>query len=243
MKIIADTHAHTLASGHAYSTIKEMAAAGAEAGLQVLALTEHAPEMPGACHIYYFQNIDVVPKEINGIQMLFGAELNIMDTEGNVDLPEKICRELDICIASIHPPCYGMGHTIEENTRAYVEAMKKPYVNIIGHPDDGRFPVDYEVLVKAAKDTHTLLELNNSSLRPQSFRQGAMENVLTLLKLCKQYKVPVTTGSDAHVDVDAGNFNYVQELMESCGFPEDLVVTTDFKKLKPYLNMYNSKSL
>ena len=47
MKIIADTHAHTLASGHAYSTIREMAAAARKRGLKALALTEHAPEMPG----------------------------------------------------------------------------------------------------------------------------------------------------------------------------------------------------
>ena len=63
MKIIADTHAHTLASGHAYSTIKEMAAAAKAKGLKALALTEHAPEMPGTCGLFYFQNLDVVPRD------------------------------------------------------------------------------------------------------------------------------------------------------------------------------------
>ena len=53
--------------------------------------------------------------------------------------------------------------------RAYEAVMKKPYVKIIGHPDDSRFPTDYERLVKMAKETGTLLELNNSSLRPASF--------------------------------------------------------------------------
>ena len=62
MKIIADTHAHTLASGHAYSTIREMAAAARERGLKALALTEHAPKMPGTCGLFYFQNLDVVPR-------------------------------------------------------------------------------------------------------------------------------------------------------------------------------------
>ena len=62
MKFIADTHSHTLASGHAYSTITEMAAAAAAKGLEVLALTEHAPEMPGTCGLFYFQNLDVVPR-------------------------------------------------------------------------------------------------------------------------------------------------------------------------------------
>ncbi|PWJ48081.1 phosphatase [Faecalicatena contorta] len=238
MKFIADTHAHTLVSGHAYSTIREMAAAGAAKGLQVLALTEHAPKMPGTCHLFYFQNLDVVPREINGLRLLFGAELNILDSDGTVDLPEKLCEDLDIVIASIHPPCFKTDSTMEEVTRAYVEAMKKPYVNIIGHPDDGRFPIDYEILVKTAKETNTLLELNNSSLRPQSFRQGTRENILTMLDLCKQYEVPVTTGSDAHVDVDAGNFCNIEDILEHCSFPEELIVTTDFEKLKPYLNLF-----
>lgn len=241
MKFVADTHAHTLASGHAYSTIREMAAAGAKRGLTALALTEHAPEMPGTCQLYYFQNLDVVPRKINGLQLLLGTELNIMDPDGTVDLPEDVCCGLDIVIASIHPPCYGMEHTKEENTRAYIETMKKPYVNIIGHPDDGRFPFDFEAVVKAAGETKTLLELNNSSLRPNSFRsKGARGNMLAMLDLCRQYGVPVTTGSDAHVDADAGNFERIQEILEYLSFPPELVVTTDFEKLKPYLNRYKS---
>ena len=204
MRFEADTHSHTLASGHAYSTIKEMAAAAEAKGLKALALTEHAPKMP---------------------------------VTGRIDLPESTCRDLDIVIASIHPPCYGMGHTEEENMRAYEAVMKKPYINIIGHPDDGRFQIDYERLVKMAKETGTLLEVNNSSMRPSSSRKGTRENILTMLDLCKQYDVPVTTGSDAHVDVDAGNFTYVKEVLKFCDFPEELVVTTKFDVLKQYLNM------
>ena len=116
--------------------------------------------------------------------------------------------------------------------------MKKPYVDIIGHPDDGRFPVDYEVLVQTAKETKTLLEINNSSLRPDGFRKNTRENVLQMLELCKQYEVCVTTGSDAHIDVDAGNFSYIKEVLGFCKFPEELVVTTDFNKLKEFLNNY-----
>ena len=52
MRFEADTHSHTLASGHAYSTIKEMAAAAEAKGLKALALTEHAPKMPGTCFIF-----------------------------------------------------------------------------------------------------------------------------------------------------------------------------------------------
>ena len=74
-----------------------------------------------------------------------------MNPDGDLDLSESLCRNLDIVIASIHSPCYGLDHTREENTKAYTAVMKKPYVDIIGHPDDGRFPVDYEVLVQNCK--------------------------------------------------------------------------------------------
>ena len=238
MRLIADTHAHTIASGHAYSTLREMAYAASQNGLEVLSLTEHAPEMPGSCQEIYFRNLSVIPREMYGVKLLLGSELNIMNPEGELDLSEAICKNLDLVIASIHSPCYGFGHSVKENTNAYVEVMKKPYVDIIGHPDDGRFPIDYEVLVRTAKETKTLLEINNSSLRPGGFRKNTRENVLQMLELCKQYEVCVTTGSDAHIDVDAGNFSYIKEVLEFCKFPEELVVTTDFNKLKEFLNNY-----
>lgn len=206
--------------------------------MRALAITEHAPDMPGSCGLYYFMNLDVLPREMYGVEMLFGTEANIVNPQGGLDLSGDVLKDLDIVVASMHMPCFGEGHTVDEVMDAYLAVMRLPYVNIIGHPDDGRFPMDYERLVKAAKETRTLLELNNSSLRPQSFRVGARENVLAMLDLCRQYEVPVTTGSDAHVDADAGNFCYVQEILEYCGFPEELVVTTDLERLKPYLNRY-----
>ena len=42
--------------------------------------------------------------------------------------------------------------TREENTQAYIEVMKKPYIDIIGHPDDGRYAVTITALVQAGKE-------------------------------------------------------------------------------------------
>ena len=240
MKFLVDTHSHTVASGHAYSTIKEMAAAAKSRGLKALAITDHAPEMPGSCGMFYFHNLGIVPREESGVQLFMGAEVNIMAPDGTIDLPEKVCRNLDIVVASIHPPCYGLDHTPEENLRAYAEVMSKPYINIIGHPDDGKFSVDYEALVKMAKETGTLLEINNSSLNPNGVRAGARKNTLVILDLCRQYGVPVTVGSDAHIDVQVGVFSFVREVLDYCDFPEDLIVNTDLEKLKPYLNLYKT---
>lgn len=69
MRVEIDTHTHTLASGHAYNTIREMARAAKEKGLKALAITEHAPEMPGSCHLFYFVNLRVLPRELEGIKI------------------------------------------------------------------------------------------------------------------------------------------------------------------------------
>lgn len=82
MRVEIDTHTHTLASGHAYNTLNEMAQAAADKGLKGLAITEHAPEMPGTCHLFYFQNLRIVPRKKYGIELLLGTELNIMNAAG-----------------------------------------------------------------------------------------------------------------------------------------------------------------
>lgn len=232
---VLDLHTHTIASGHAYCTIREMARAAAEQGLSLLGITEHAPKMPGTCHEYYFHNLKVVPREMYGIRVFFGSEVNILDAEGTVDLNERELRGLDIVIASLHLPCMRPG-TMEENTAAYVNAMKNPYINIIGHPDDGRYQIDYRALVEGAKQYHKVLELNNHSLEPSCFRKNARENDTRMLELCKEYGVPVVMGSDAHFDTLIGDFDCARALLEELDFPEELVLNRSVEALKGYIN-------
>lgn len=243
MKIEIDTHAHTLVSGHAYNTIREMAAMAAEKGLKGLALTEHAPEMPGSTNLYYFQNLKVVPRKFYGVELLFGVELNIMDAEGRVDLPESVIRELDIAIASMHTLCYKGKQTKEEITQAYVNVMQKDFIDIIGHPDDGRFPVDYDVLAKTAKETGTLLEVNNASLRPGGFRQNTRENAAEMLRACKKYGTMVVLGTDSHVDVTLAEYKYVEAILQETAFPEELTANITLEKLKSCLKRNKAKNL
>jgi putative hydrolase len=241
MKFVLDTHTHTLASGHAYCTIKEMVAYAAEMGLEGIAITDHAPEMPGSCHKFYFHNIKIMPRKMSGIDVLFGSEVNIMDEEGTVDLHEKILGEMDIVIASIHPPCFGESRGIEGNTKAVVNAMKNPGIDIIGHPDDGRYELDYEVIVDMAKATGTLLEINNSSIRPGGFRKNTYENARKILELCKEKEVMVVLGSDAHVDVEIADTTYSSKVVREVGFPEELIANTSLEKLRNCLKR-NQKS-
>jgi putative hydrolase len=166
--------------------------------------------------------------------LLLGAELNIIDFDGKVDLDEYSLSKLDLAIASLHIPCIKQG-SIENHTNAIIGAMKNPHVNIIGHPDDSRFLVDYEMIVKAAKEYHVLLEVNSSSLSPESFRQNAKENYLEMLKYCEKYEVSIALGSDAHVSDDVGNHEAGIELLESINFPEDLIINTSVEKFRSFI--------
>lgn len=234
MEFLIDTHTHTLASGHAYSTMQEMIQSAKEKGLRYLGITEHAPKMPGTCHIFYFENLKVVPRQYDDLTLLLGTEVNILDKEGKLDLYDDLLERLDVVIASLHNPCYQAGSR-EDNTAAYLGAMKNPNVAIIGHPDDGRIPVDYEVLVRAAKEHHVVLELNNSSLSPNSFRCNARENAMVYLSLCKEQGVPIIFGSDAHICYDVANFTFAKELVEAGAFPKELIVNYNQNLIEEYI--------
>ena len=234
MTDLIDLHTHTLASGHAYNTLMEMIRAAADKGLALYGCADHAPSMPGTLGSFYFQNFKVIPRNLYGIQILMGAELNILDASGNVDLPESVLARLDYAIASIHTPCYS-GKTISENTSAYLGVLRNPYIQIIGHPDDGRFPVDYDTLAAAAAEHHKLLEVNNSSLHPHGFRPNARENYQVLLEYCRKYKTHIIINSDAHICFDIGNHDFAHEMLAELDFPEELIVNTSLEKLDPFI--------
>lgn len=234
MRDILDLHTHTIMSGHAYNTLYEMLHSASEKGVRLLGVTEHAPMIPGACHPFYFINFRVVPREVYGVKLLLGCELNIIDYTGAVDLEQRYSKQLDFGIASIHDPCYKSG-TVSQNTAAYLGAMKDPRIQIIGHPDDGRFPIDYETLVCAAKEEHVLLEVNSSSLHPRCHRVNARDNYMQMLELCKRYQVPIIIDSDAHSEADVGNHARAHELLAEIEFPEELVVNTSLEKAASFI--------
>ena len=68
-KLLADMHMHTLVSGHAYGTIREMAAAAAEKELSLIGITEHAPGIPGTVNPFYYLNLEVIPRTIYGVEV------------------------------------------------------------------------------------------------------------------------------------------------------------------------------
>lgn len=240
-KISLDVHTHTIMSGHAYSSLQEMVAAAQQKGLDILGITEHAPGIPGTCNPIYFRNLHVVPRQIGDLRLLLGAELNILDTKGTLDLDEYYYKMLDIRIAGIHLLCWE-GGTIEENTRGMINAIRNPWTQIISHPGDGTAELLFEPVVLAAKETKTLLEINNSSLNPRRNKETAIANNLEILRLCKQYEVPIVLSSDAHISYDIANYCFIWPLLQETEFPDELILNYDTEKFMEYISEKNGKN-
>lgn len=234
MNIELDMHTHTLASGHAFSTLQEMAQAASNKGLKLLGITEHTPGIPGTCDLIYFRNLHVVPRQMYGIELMLGAEINILDKDGNIDADETLMKLLDLRIAGIHSLCYESG-TREENTQGMIRVIRHPYIQIISHPGDGTAQLDFEPIVLASKEWGTLLEINNSSLKPTRNKVDARDNNLEILRLCKQYEVPVILGSDAHISFDIANYGYLYPLLQETEFPEALIVNRSVEVFRNHL--------
>ena len=132
-----DVHTHTIVSGHAFSTLNEMIQEAEKHHLTLFGVTEHGPAIPGTCHPIYFRNLHVVPRQYGKMHLLLGAELNIIDYDGNVDITDPyILSFMDHVIAGLHSLCYTDGNR-QQNTSALLGALENPHVHIISHPCDG----------------------------------------------------------------------------------------------------------
>lgn len=223
MNYEVDIHTHTISSGHAYSSLQENVQAAKERGLKLMAMTDHAPKMPGGAHLFHFYNLRILPPVIDGVRVLKGAEVNIMDYEGNIDLDEEALRDLELVVASLHPPCIKFGSEAD-HTRALVKVMENPLVHVIGHPGDVRFNFDVKEVVAASRDTGTLLEINNSSLKPTSFRPGGDIFIRRIFEECRKHDLPVVMGSDAHFSPAVGDFTEASALLEKIDYPRELIL-------------------
>ena len=233
IRIKADIHTHTIASGHAYGTIREMVTEARERGLQLYGHAEHSPSTPGAIDPLYFINLKVVPRTIQGVEILHGCEINVMNG-GILDLEEKYLKCLDYAIVGIHGICYEDEGRLR-NTENLIECMKHEKVFFVSHPDDDHTPLDYELLTDAAARYHVALEVNNSSFIKKEKRLNCLENYKRMLELCEKKRVPVILSSDAHDPSAAGVVDLAAAYVEELGFDRELILNTDTARLKAFI--------
>lgn len=230
---VADVHMHSILSGHAFGTVRELAEVAAHRNLSLIGVTEHGPGIPGTCDPIYFRNIVDAPRTLYGVEMLYGSEVNVLEG-GKLSLDRRHLDCLDYAVAGIHGLCYE-NQGIVKNTDNVIRCMEDRKVKFISHPDDSKYPLDYPALVQGAKQFDTALELNNSSLRKPSLRPNCVENYETMIPLCMEHGVYIVVNTDSHDPHQVGNFDLARALLQRIGVNEELILNNDLQKLKAFL--------
>lgn len=239
MKIVADTHTHTLASTHAYGSAKEMIEEASKLGLYAIALTDHGPDMPGSPRTWYFNNLCAIPETYLGVRVLKGAEANIVDFDGNLDIDNYTLKGLEWIVASLHNPTLDTSEvkpTVETCTQLYLNVAKNPYVNVIGHSGTPEYEYDYEKVIPVFAENGKLVEINNSSFKQ---RKGSMTYCKKIAEICKKAGAPVIVNTDAHFMTQVGRAEEALEMLKEIDFPEELIVNSSVERFEKYLKYHN----
>lgn len=234
--IQVDTHSHTVASTHAYSTVHDYVVQAKKMGLPMFSLTDHGPEMPDSPHPWHFGNRHVIPRIVDGVAILKGIEANIMAGDNALDIPDGMLPFLDFAIASFHEPVFAPSD-VRTNTRAVIRAIESGKCQIIGHPGNPNYVLDYAEVIRAAKDHNVLLEVNNSSFSHS--RQGSEDNCKRIMSLVDELNWKVVFASDAHIAYHLADVTHCVEKARDVGFPMERVVNCSAANFLRFLGEHN----
>lgn len=228
-----DTHTHTILSGHAWSTLTENCIAAKNRGLKGLCLTEHAPGIECGAPSFIPHSQRMLPDFVEGVRVYKGVEINILDHQNHLDIPPDYLKLCEFAIASIHAHMFPERADREANTNTYLEILRNPWIDILGHADDPSVPCDFEALVAQAKRYGKLLELNNNSTT--AHRPGSLPSLRKYILCCKRNRQRVCVASDAHFHTMVGNVTPLMALLDELEFPEELIVNLRQDRFEDYL--------
>lgn len=159
------------------NSIEEMAAAAQAAGLEYIAITDHTKSlaMTGGLDekklLKQMAEIDKLnlkfsryagSRQAGKIKILKGAEVNILK-DGSLDIKDEVLAKLDVVGVAVHSH-FNLSRA--EQTRRIVKAIRNKHADILFHPT-GRliqkrapYDVDVDEIIKTAKETGTILEIN-----------------------------------------------------------------------------------
>jgi putative hydrolase len=219
-----DFHSHTFFSKCGLHSIIEMLTEAKNRGLVALAITDHGPVLKGSTPSTFY---DRLFDPVEGIRLLKGLECNIAGEDGTIDFPIKFLRFVDIVLLGLHPHL-PENQTKEHNTGLLIKAIdKNPFVDIITHPEDVQYPVDFITLAKHAKKRGVALECNNSKILN---KRVSNELMIELLVACKQVGCRIAIDSDAHAIKEVGLDESVRPLLDNISFPEEFIVNSTVEK-------------
>lgn len=241
-KIKTDTHVHSIFTNHAYSTIEENARYAATTGIECIAITDHfgplfLKDVQEA--IFHFGNRVILPSEIDGVRVLKGIEIDIIDYKGNlayydmklplnesISVHERILPNCELVIASVHAWKEFKPSTVIEHTEMYCNALRNPYVDILGHSGRAGMRYDIDEVLKVAKEKRKIIEINN-----HSFNLGPCDVCKTIAERCAELGVYISVNSDAHFSHAIGHYDNALSMLEEIHFPEELIANASMERL------------
>jgi len=195
--IQGDVHMHTVETD-GRCTIEEMAGAARARGYKYMAITDHSKNLAFANGLddqralEHIKRIRAADEKIKEIRIFAGIEVDIL-ADGSLDLSDSVLAEMDMVIASVH------SHFNQERaqmTERFLKVIANPNVSLIGHPT-GRillrrdaYPVDIDVILKAAAQYKVAMELNSYPDR--------LDLCDSHLRLAKRHGVKVVINTDSH---------------------------------------------
>ncbi|ABF14194.1 phosphatase [Candidatus Palibaumannia cicadellinicola] len=230
-----DLHVHTIASTHAYSTLQDYIAEAKQKGIKLIAITDHGPDMVDSPHEYYFINMRIWPRIINGIGVLRGIEANIKNINGDIDYTNKFTK-LDLVIAGFHETVFPP-QDVKTHTTAMIATMAQGQVHIISHPGNPNYPVDISAIATAAARYQVALELNNSSFTHS--RVGSEPNCRAIVAAVRDANGWLSLGSDSHISWSLGNFHHCQRILQEESFPIDRILNVSPQRVLSFLQQKN----
>ncbi|MBI5015440.1 MAG: phosphatase [Deltaproteobacteria bacterium] len=235
MRVQADLHVHTVASGHAFSTVSEIAREAARRGLRAVGIADHGPALPGAPHPFYFGALRFLPRTMEGVRILRGVEANIVHARGRLDLPRELLSRLDYILVGYHEGCGLKVRSPAKNTATMIAAMEQPGVRVVTHPGNPAFPVEVPVLARAALQLGVALEINNASF--SQARRGSREVCSVLARHVALEGGLVCLSSDAHIACQVGQVADAWQVASECGIAAEQVVNRTYEGLARFLRL------
>jgi len=120
--------------------------------------------------------------------------------------------------------------TRQEHTQALVAAAQNPLVDILGHTGRGGYDYDIPTVLKACRDTGTMIEVNRWALKGDPSNSICYE----IARGCKELNVPIVINSDAHTADQVGRVDEAYELVRSLGIPDEQIINRTYASFRAH---------
>ena len=235
---LSDIHTHSIASGHGTTcTISDMAKSASQKGLKLLGITDHGPATLAAGTSSYFRSLTYSPRKRFDVELLYGIELNILDTDGKTDRHRSFLISWTIQLPACTPRI-SILRPGKKIPKAFLNVMKNPVIKILGHIDNTQYDIDYDAVVKAAGENGVLLEMNASfscvlRISGRYPQPTARRSCPAAGNIWFQSYFPVTVMEQSILETSF----YAADFVHNAMFPEGLILNNQIPKLKMLLSI------